>query len=212
MATGDLIKYSNFISNKEEQTIYSADTGSSIGWNIAYVSAASWYTCVHINKNWGSWGRTLKLNCYYFDGHNWIKQIEWSRSFSQTDSVNLDYYWGHNSTIFNNLATGNGVNKINGEDVPSAPLWKLCFYHPELYSKRFKIVADGIAGMPESVYNSICKDRLIYSAGELSGSFIYYAGQFDNESTDYDDDAVSKFWRQSRGTMISAENQHKLIY
>ena len=54
MATGDLIKYSSFTNNTEEQIIYEADTGSSGGWNIVYVSAASWYVFVYIKKNWGS--------------------------------------------------------------------------------------------------------------------------------------------------------------
>ena len=212
MARGDLIKYSSFTNNTEEQIIYEADTGSSGGWNIAYVSAASWYVFVYIKKNWGSWSRPLRLNCYYFNGSGWTKQVGWSRDFGQTTSGEWYYYWGHNSSVFNNLATGNGINKIDAADVNNAPLWKLCFYHPELYLKRFKIFANGIAGMTEAQYNSVCKGNPIYSAGRLSGSSIYYPGQFDSEVTDYDDAAVSLFWRQSRGPQITWANQHKLIY
>lgn len=212
MATGDLIKYSSFTNNTEGQTIYEADTGSSIGWNIAYVSAASWYVYVYIKKNFGSWPRKLMLNCYYFNGSVWIKQVEWSRSFEQLTSGEWDYYWGHNSSVFNNLSTSNGINKINATDVNNAPLWKICFYHEELYLKRFKIFTNGIAGMTETQYNDVCKGKPIYSAGRLSESSIYYIGQYGSEITDFDDKAVSLFWRQSRGTRITWGNQHKLIY
>ncbi len=197
MATsGNVIKYSNFSNSYSGDLRMDIDSGSGVGNRYIYVSAPSWWAQISINKNWGSWGRSFTLYASYWNGSSWVQAWSDTHSWGQFESGQWNYKYYHNST----LGTTSG-------DVSSAVLWELRFYYPELYRKRFWVYAGGAGCMSESLYNSICKGKKIYSAGRLGSD-----SRYDYVSTQSRNSALSVYSQSANtGTKITAANEAKLV-
>ena len=196
MASGDLIKFTNFSKSYKEHLIMDVDTINGERTRYAYVSSPSFYAKVLINKNLFTWG-----DCFwyfsYWNGTSWVQVKEEQLDPEAHQAGEYDYYFYHNSTL-----------GYSGEDVPTAVLWEIKLYYPKPFRKRLWVYTGGIGCMNESTYNDIYKGKLIYSAGNLGGESCWNAGE-DGEKRQQ---ALSLFSQSAnRGTLITASNEHKLV-
>ena len=172
------------------------DSGSGYGHRYVYVSSASWWAQISINKNWGSWGRSFTFTATYWNNIKWVQAWSDKHSWGQFESGQWNYKYYHNST----LGTTSG-------DQTEPVLWELHFYYPELYRKRLWVYAGGPGCMGESLYNSLYKNQKIYSAGRLGED-----SRYDYVQTESRDAALSVFSQSANtGTKITAANEAKLV-
>lgn len=193
---GDKIQYSSFSTSYSGGQVMDIDSGSGYGHRYVYVSSASWWAQIVINKNWGSWGRSIDFTASYWNGSEWIKAWTDSHSWGQFESGEWNYKYYHNST----LGTTSG-------DQTEPVLWELHFYYPELYRKSLWVYAGGPGCMGESLYNSLYKNQKIYSAGRLGEDSRYDYVQSESRNA-----ALSVFSQSANtGTKITAANEAKLV-
>lgn len=194
--SGDTIKFSSFSSGYEGDCRMDIDSGSDVGHRYVYVSAPSWWAQITINKNWGSWGRSIEFTASYWNGSDWVQAWTDSHSWGQFESGEWTYKYYHNSSL----------GSTSG-DVPTAVLWELHFYYPELYRKRLWVYAGGIGCMSEDTYNNIYKGEKIYSSGRLGED-----SRWDYAETQSRSSALSTFSQSANtGTLITASNEKKLV-
>lgn len=192
MAKGDLIDYDHCSGSYAGRMIFDKDSGSSNNSRSVYVSSASWWAQITINKNIGTWGRSFTLYASYWNGSSWVEAWRDSHSWGQFESGEWTYKYYHNSTL----------GSTSG-DVADAVLWELHLDHPELYRKRLWVHYGGVKCMPRDIYNDVYRGRPIYSSGNLAGSSIYDAGDRGRNR-----DAAYSTFRQSAdsGTLITYPN------
>lgn len=196
MASGDLIKYSNFSNTYTEHSIMDYENKHGEIAHYAYVSSPSWYMHISFDKGALIFGNANWVVSYW-NGSDWIKAYEKSIYLGSMESGNFGYYFYHNSTLGS-----------NAEDVPQAVLWEIYFYYMKPMRKRLWIYTGGIGCMSESTYDDIYKGKLIYSAGNLSGDSCWNAGEDGAKRNE----ALSLFSQSAnRGTLITASNEKKLV-
>lgn len=177
------IEKSAFTTDSTIETLWHADTGSTVQTVYVYVSSACFDAYYTAKKNWGSWGRTISLSAYYYNGSSWIKAgATQSDSPGQFDSGTYSKHFRHNWSGY----TQNG-------DMHNFHLWRLEFGMPELYNKYIYLQCGSYYYGAED-----WTGKKIYGTSLHNEKPYYYAG-----NTKDDAGAISLFKTSSkRGTKI----------
>lgn len=192
------IEFSQFSTSHTGGQLMDIETGGNTETRYFYVSAPSWWAQVTINKNWGSWGRSFTLTASYWNGSKWVQAWSETHSWGQFESGEWNYYFNHNLSD----------KDSHSGDVADAILWELALSIPELYRKRFYLYTGSVGCLGQTKYDSMCKGKLIYSAGRLGEDSRHAPG-----TTQKRDEALALFSQSAdRGTPIAYTHEAKLVF
>lgn len=155
----------------------SHDSGTSWDSSVWYICAPVWRISYYVNKNWGSWGRTIAWNFWRWENNAFVKDATWTDTWGQTSAGHWTHWFRHNSPDGGN---GDFYNHVVGK--PLCDLWKFRTNGSELYLKNIDIYVDYIGRMRDDYYNE-WRGKPICSNGSMS-SFVKYGGT-DAEAVEY---------------------------
>lgn len=197
-SSGEVIQWSNF-SHSYAQTYHIGGKAWN-GTGYMYISAPAF--AVHMYVTGALWS-TAQLLCR-FDYYNWSNNT-WTTGSELRASANGsgkrdDKYYYH---------LWNGSNSDN-DSRHNVHYWRV-YVHTENTGNNRYVECDFTMGGPgcmsEAQYNTYCKNKLMVSAGKLSGDWIHWTNQQPNDAQ-----ALALFnWSSGTGTLITASLADKII-